>query len=68
MITRVLPEPGPGQDQVVPVGSRRRRALRFVELARQVLAQPIVQGRLENNLPHATAPAAEQTMEAPLHE
>ena len=44
----------PSEDQVVSVRGGRRRALGFVQLARKVMAQSIVQRGLENNLPHAT--------------
>ena len=57
--------PGPSQNQVVSARRGHRGALRLIQLVRQVMAQAIVQGGLKNNLPHATAPAAEQTMEVP---
>ena len=50
-----LARAGAGQNQVVAIGRRYRRALRLVQVALKLRRQPSVQRRIEANDPHLAA-------------
>jgi hypothetical protein len=57
-MTRVLPEPGPARIRLNPSGAVAAVALGVVQVPLEALAEPVVGGLLEPDLPHSLGSTA----------